>query len=248
MGHKAWALDQFGDDGDSRQYAAGKSITFDQFDTTTYLHALHADVATDTAFDETMILRVNGFELNGSPVELPGFGTHYGMYFLIEASGHSPPGGAVSFDTMHIALMVDPGNNDGAPSSTQQGVGFSNGTNGDFTVADGELINATVTFDAAGNAHPNFFQAITPTSAGEQIFGGSLDWDAVLHEVLTTPGGPTIIGLGDGSTVHVVNGTGNSGLPATGVVTLDPQTPLSVRPGLLNNDPGHGGLFSLASC
>jgi hypothetical protein len=245
MGHRAWAgrSDNFGaDEEDALNWSgAGKSATFDQFDTMTYLHA---NVAADTSFDETMILRVNGFELNGSPVELPGFGTHYGMYFLIDATGHSPAGGPVSFDTMHIALMVDPGNNDGTTSSSEQGIGFSNGTDGDFALADGELIKATVTFDAAGNAHPNFFQAITPTPAGEKIFGDSLDWDAVLHEVLTTPGGPTVIGLGDGSTIQVVNGTGKTGLPATGVVTLDPQTPLSIRPGLLEHDGGgHGGLF-----
>ena len=66
-----------------------QSVTFDQFDTTTYLHS---DNAADGSFDEHFILQVNGFELNGSPVSLPGFGTHYGMYFLIDATGHSGPG------------------------------------------------------------------------------------------------------------------------------------------------------------
>jgi hypothetical protein len=221
----------------------GQSVTFDQFDTTAYLHA---DVATDTSFGENMILQVNGFELNGSPVELPGFGTHYGMYFLIDASGHSPPGGPVSFDTMHIALMVDPGNNDGTPSASEQGIGFSHGMHGDFALATGTLTKATVTFDASGNAHPNFFQAIVPTAAGEKIFGDSLNWDAVLHEVLTTPGGPTNIAQADGSTIQVVDGIGKAGLPATGVVTLDPQSPLGVR--LFGSEQhGHDGPFCGAS-
>ena len=80
---------------------------------------------------------MNGFELNGSPVELPGFGTHYGMYFLIDATGHGTGGATAVFDSMNIALMVDRGNNDGTPSSTEQGIGFSNGTYGDFALATG---------------------------------------------------------------------------------------------------------------
>ena len=222
-----------------RGHHLDNSVTFDQFDTTTYLHA---DVANDTSFDETMILQVNGFELNGSRVALPGFGTHYGMYFLIEGTGHSPPGGPVSFDTMHIALMVDPGNNDGTPSSTLQGIGFSNGMHGDVALATGTLSKATVTFDASGNAHPNFFQTITPTAAGERIFGDTLDWDAVLHEVLTTPGGPNVLPQPDGSSIQVVDGTGKAGLPATGVVTLEPKSPLSIQ---LFGSERHGadGLF-----
>jgi hypothetical protein len=193
-----------------------------------------------------MILQVNGFELNGSPVDLPGFGTHYGMYFLIDGTGRSPPGGPVSFDTMHIALMVDPDNNDGTPTSTEQGIGFSNGMHGDFALATGTLREATVTFDASGNAHPNFSQTITPTAAGERIFGDSLDWKAILHEVLTTPGGPNFIPQADGSTVQVVDGVGAAKLPATGVVTLDDQSPLSVR--LFGSEQhSHGGLFCCAS-
>ncbi len=80
--------DEHNDFTDQRHHF-GKSVTFDQFDTTNYLHA---DVATDTSFVETMILQVYGFELKGSPVDLPGFGTHYGMYFLIDGTGNSPPG------------------------------------------------------------------------------------------------------------------------------------------------------------
>jgi hypothetical protein len=74
----------FGDDDDGRGFDgdhgrhADKPVTFDQFDTTTYLHS---DDAADGSFAEHFILQVNGFEQNGSPVTLPGFGSHYGMYF-----------------------------------------------------------------------------------------------------------------------------------------------------------------------
>ena len=50
-----------------------KPVTFDQFDTTTYLHS---DVAAAGTFVEHFILQVNGVELHDSPVDLPGFGTN----------------------------------------------------------------------------------------------------------------------------------------------------------------------------
>jgi hypothetical protein len=235
---------RFGDGGHSDGPGHGKSVTFDQFDTTTYLHS---DVAADTSFSERLILQVNGFELNGAPVELPGFGTNYGMYFVIDATGHVPANGVASYDTMHIALMVDPGNNDGTLSSTEQGVGFVNGTGGDFALASGTLESAGIQVDPDGTRHPDFVQKIEPTEAGEKIFGASLDPSSLLQELLTTPGGPQIFDEGGGKTVDVVNGAGATGLPATGVVALDPQAPLSVRLGLLNHDSdGHGGLFCAA--
>jgi hypothetical protein len=55
----------------------GKSVTFDQFDTTTFVHT---DIAADDSFAARFILRVDGFELNHSPVILPGFGTHYEIF------------------------------------------------------------------------------------------------------------------------------------------------------------------------
>jgi hypothetical protein len=222
-----------------------KSVTFDQFDTTTYLHS---DNRADGSFDEHFILQVNGFELNGSPVSLPGFGTHYGMYFLIDATGHGTGGATAVFDSMHIALMIDPGNNDGSPSATEDGVGVSHGTCGDVALATGTLLNAGIVVGQDGTFHPDFTQEITSTEAGQKLFAGSLDAHAVLEELLTTPGGPTHIDLGGGNAINFVNGAGATGLPATGVVTLDPQAPLSVRPGLLNHDLHGGGPFCIPQC
>jgi len=237
MGHDH---DDFADHG----HHFSKSVTFDQFDTTTYLHS---DNAADGSFVEHFILQVNGFELNGSPVELPGFGTHYGMYFLIDATGHGTGGATAVFDSMNIALMVDRGNDDGTPSSTEQGIGFSNGTCGDFALATGTLKSADIVVGSDGTFHPRFVQDITPTEAGEQMFGASLDAQAVLQELLTTPGGPTSFDEGGSNIVNVVNGVGRTGLPATGIATLDPPAPLSIRPGLLNHDVGsHDGLFCCA--
>jgi hypothetical protein len=223
-----------------RGHEFGKSVTFDQLDTTTYLHS---DVAADGTFVEHFILQVNRFELSGSPVDVPGLGTKFGMYFLIDATGHQGAGGAAVFDSMNIALMVDRHNNDGTPSSTEQGIGFSNGTHGDFALAKGTLYSADLLVDPDGTRHPDFIQTITPTEAGEKVFGASLDPCALLEELLTTPGGP-VSSPNDGGRIDVVDGTGATGLPASGVVALDPKAPLTLRAGLLDNGaPGHEGLF-----
>ncbi|HTI79099.1 MAG TPA: hypothetical protein VL614_01475 [Acetobacteraceae bacterium] len=216
----------------------GKSVTFDQFDTTTFVHT---DIAADDSFATRFILRVDGFELNHSPVTLPGFGTHYGMYFLIDATGTAPAVGADTFTSMNVALMVDPHNNDGTLSASPDGIGFANGTADDFALLTGTLKTAGITFD--GNVgHPSFFENVALTGVGEKAFGVELDPDAVLHEFLTTPGGPNNQNVPGGGVVQWINGTGHAGGAATASVTLDPQAPLSIRPALLNHDP-HGGPF-----
>jgi hypothetical protein len=222
----------------------GKPVTFDQFDATTYVHT---DIAADHSFTARFILQVNGFELNGSPVSLPGFGSHTGMYFLIDATGIAPDVGADTFSSMNVALMVDPHNNNGNLSASPDGIGFAEGTADDITLATGTLKQAGISFD--GNVgHPNFFENISLTKAGQTVFGDQVDPGAVLHELLTTPGGPNNIALPEGGVTQVVNGTGANGLPATAIITLDPKTPLSVRPALLNHEAyGHAGSFCFGS-
>ena len=166
------------------------------------------------------------------------------MYFLIDATGHPGAGGAAAFDTMNIALMVDRNNNDGTPSATEQGVGFANGTHGDFALAKGTLFEANLLVDPDGTRHPDFIEKIAPTEAGEKLFGASLDPGAMLVELLTTLGGPVSSFPQGGGRIDVVNGAGATGLPATGIVTLDPKAPLSFRAGLLDDGAhGHGEPF-----
>jgi hypothetical protein len=221
-----------------------QSVTFDQFDTTTYLHS---DNAADGSFNEHFILQVNGFELNGSPVSLPGFGTHYGMYFLIDATGHPGPGGANGFDTLDIALMVDPGNDDGTPGATEEGIGFSNGTCGDFALATGTYHSATLVQNddpTPQTRHANFVEQMTPTHAGRAVLGNSLKMDDLLQEVLTTPlDARSTFPLDGGASINLVTGG-----DATGFVTLDPHAPLSIRTALLDHDPHGGGSFCLPQC
>jgi hypothetical protein len=217
-----------------QQHHADKTVTVDQMDITTYLHS---DLAADGSFTENLTLKVECFELNGSPVNLPGFGPNFGMYFLIDATGQTT-NGVTSFNTMHIALMVDRGNNDGALSSSEfGGVSFANGTCGDYALATGTLSSAAIQVDPDGTRHPNFVETVTPTRAGKELFGNSLNMGDLLREILTTPGGPQIFQLGGGKTIQVINGSG------IGVAELSPQTPLTLQAGQLN-DPGlHDGGF-----
>src|SRR5690349_5499974 len=145
----------------------GAPITIDSLDLRNYVNAYHN---ADGTFTALQIEQVTGFELNGTAVDVPGFGTQFGLYFLLDGTGHME-GAGQTFDTLRIALMVDPGNNDGALSSTALGgVGFANGTAGDFALATGTLVSATVTFGADGSAHPNFLEQIDPTRIGAKIF------------------------------------------------------------------------------
>jgi hypothetical protein len=210
---------------------SGKSVTVDQMDITTYLHS---DVAADGSFNERLILQVKGFEHNGLPVNLPGFGTNFGMYFLIDATGQTASG-VSSFNSMHIALMVDRGNNDGAPGSTEfGGAAFANGTQGDYALATGTLSSATLQVDPDGTRHPNFVETMTPTRAGKEIFGNSLNMGDLLREVLTTPGGPQTFQLDGGKAVQVINGTG------FGIAELSPQAPFTLQAEQMGGPGPHG--------
>jgi hypothetical protein len=116
------------------------TVKFDQLDFTTYPYS---DNKPDGSFTEHFILQVTGAELHGTPATVPGLGSDFGMYFLIDATGHNSASGT-TFGTMNIALMVDRGNNDGAPSSTaDDGVTFANGTSGDIMLAKGRWYPAT---------------------------------------------------------------------------------------------------------
>jgi hypothetical protein len=210
----------------------GQPATFDKFDVTTYLHSNNN---ADGSFAERFILNVNGFELNGAPVDVAGFGTKFGMYFLIDATGQAT-NGVTTFNTMNIKLMVDRGADDGAPSSTQAAIGFEHGTRGDYALLQGTLKSATLDISPDGTRHPNYVETITPTADGWKLLRGSVTAGDLLQELLTTPGGPQTISTGDGKSINLVNGWG------FGTVGLTPDTPLTIRAGQFSRDgDGHSG-------
>ena len=137
--------------------------------------------------------QITGFTLDDAPVATPGLnGTpgaagSYGLYLTMQTLTQAvgPP------DTYHylsgqVALMLDPGNNDGAASSTLSGVGFSNtgptGTQDDITLATGTLVsghyslNPTPLIRSIGDFVQTFQPAagaggffVTPVSPHEMI-------------------------------------------------------------------------------
>ena len=220
--------DQVGQ-GERHEDAHDTPVTFDKIDATAFLYA---DNHADGTFVERFVWQMNGLENGGAPVDLPGLASRFGMYFIADATGHAIAGRTV-FDTLNVALMVDPGNNDGTPSATAGGLTFANGTPGDYALARGSLVSAALARDADGTRHANFVETFNLTEAGEDAFGASLHNGDMLRELLTTPTSTlTVIpNLNDSGNTTLVNG----GLAA---IQLATPGPLALA---LDNMGHHGG-------
>ena len=212
----------------------GPPITFNQFDIANYLHA---DNKADGSATEQFIFQVTGVEQNGAHVTLPGLGSDFGMYFIVDAVLDPSNGAPPHFSKLDISLMVDPGNNNGAVSATTDGVGFANGTRGDFALATGSLVSAALRINAdpvPNTRHANFVEQITTTKAGREVFGDSLSTGDQFRELLTTLGSNppfNLIPLPGGDFTVLVNG-------GTGTVQLTSQNSLSVSLDDLTHDHG----------
>jgi hypothetical protein len=101
----------------------------DAIDASNYLQAV---AQPNGATVENFIMKVTGFSDNGAAVMPKGFDTDYGLYLTLDAV---IVGGV--FETLNATLWADPKNNDGTPSATTTGIGFSNGTSGDIALATG---------------------------------------------------------------------------------------------------------------
>src|SRR5690348_10304826 len=176
--------DETGRDGQHHHgHEEAPPVAFDGFDLTNYLHA---DNHADGTAVERFTMHVDALTLNGATVDVPGLNTKFGLYFVIDATLHQTAGGA-AFDSMDVAIMVDRGNDDGTISATPTGIGFANGTCGDYALATGHYVSAQLSIDTSTNArHADFVQALTPTKAGQEAFGGSLVDGDLLRELLTT--------------------------------------------------------------
>jgi len=158
----------------------GGAFTADTLEGTHYLYDVGSMTSTYTVH---FLEQITGFTLDDAPVATPGLnGTpgaagSYGLYVTMQTLTQAvgPP------DTYHylsgqVALMLDPGNNDGVASSTLSGVGFSNtgptGTQDDITLATGTLVSGTFTFGAPNSgirSIGDFVQTFQP-AAGEGGF------------------------------------------------------------------------------
>jgi hypothetical protein len=210
-------------------------VTFNQFETVNYLRA---DINADGSGVEHFILQVKDVAQNGVHVSLPGLGTDFGMYFIIDAT-LAPSNGAPIFSKLNIALRIDPANNDGTPSATQSGASFANGTVGDYTLATGSLVSAGLALNAIpepGTRHANFVEQLTPTKPGFEVFGSSLTAGDQLQELLTTlPSNFNSIPVAGGGNIQLVNG-------GTGLAQLTSQKSFSLSVGELTD--GHDRSWS----
>jgi hypothetical protein len=207
---------------------AHDTVTFDQIDATAFLYA---DNHADGTFFERFVWQVNGLENGGVHLELPGLGSRFGMYFIADATGHAVAGRPV-FDTLNVALMVDPGNNEGAESAIIYGFGFANGTPGNYALAQGSLVSAALSRDTDGTRHANFVETFTLTEAGEDAFGASLHNGDMLRELLTTATSRLTV-------IPNQNDSGNTALVNGGLATIQLATPGTIA--LALDNMGHHG-------
>jgi hypothetical protein len=185
--------------------------------------------------NDTFILQINGFSLNGSPVSVPGLGTTFGLYL----EGTTKVVGTPSvYGPGSISLVLDPTNNDGTPSATVNlaastgAVGFSNpaGTADDITLATGSLTYGAFGTQANGQPGVQFIETYTP-APGETGFsvsptGSYTSIEEFLFNTSTSrvaSPSPQAPSFADGSNYVVVNdgiGTADLLVPEPASMTL----------------------------
>src|SRR4051794_32099460 len=229
--------DQPDNDGDGRadqgwhgrgnHHGEPSPVTVDQLNLTTFHHS---DTAANGTFHDQFILVVNAAASNGTAVTVTGLDTSYGLYLTVENTGHptldangKPINGGNVFDTLDVKLMLDPGHNDGAASSTLTGgIGFANGTEDDVELAHGSIVSGHFVAgpDAAG--HADFVEALTVSRAGMAFLGGSVVSGDTLEEILTSPFALRhTVRNSDGTSVSVLeNGTSTASLVPNQPFTL----------------------------
>ena len=159
----------------------GGAFTADTIEGTHYLYDPLASMT--NTYTVHFLEQITGFTLDDAPVATPGLnGTpgaagSYGLYLTMQTLTQAvgPP------DTYHylsgqVALMLDPGNNDGAARSTLSGVGFSNtgptGTQDDITLATGTLISGHYSLNPTSliRSIGDFVQTFQPAAGAGGFF------------------------------------------------------------------------------
>lgn len=157
----------------------------------------------DGSFSEHFLMPITGFQDNGQAVMPKGFMDKFDLYLTIDASG----GGGV-FNTLNVTLWADPKANDGAVSvSASHDPAFANGTKGDFILATGTKVSASLAQDSTGTRHADFVEMLTPTALGSKLSDGTLKAGMLMQEVLTSPASVlSSIPQPDGSSINLLNG------------------------------------------
>jgi hypothetical protein len=187
----------------------GSAFTADTISMTGYVRDVSQPDGSDLA---QRIEVITGFSLNGSPVTPTGFGSNYGLYFeFVDQGFGGPPPHILNFTSQDMMLKADPGNHNGAVSSTVSGIGFTNtgptGAADDIPLATGSMVTASLFLDLSttppilnGDGVGTFIPA-----AGQAGFfqGGS----GLLHNFASNPATLlTMTPLPDGTTISNFNG------------------------------------------
>lgn len=189
-----------------------------------YLYDVTPPAGSPMIYPVYFIEQIEGFTLNSAPVSTPGLNgapgaPPYGLYLSMLAEVQQAGAGRI-YHSLTMSLKADPGNNDGAVSSTfANQLAFANtgptGTADDITLATGSLLSGTFKMNPApGIIILSDFKETFRPAPGEADFFSSpspVSPYTVIEELLTTPvnvfqtempdgpGGPTIATLNGGA-------------------------------------------------
>jgi hypothetical protein len=179
----------------------GSAFTADTIDGTHYLYSVQplTTIVPQTRYTVSFIEQVNGFTLNGAPVVTPGLnGTpgaagSYGLYLSMQFSTlYVGPPNTYQYLGGQLALMGDPGNNDGAVSSTISGLSFANtgptGPTDDVTLATGSLLSGKFSLMPAPGIRSigDFVETFQPAAGQGGFFVSPVSPYTMINEILTT--------------------------------------------------------------
>jgi hypothetical protein len=209
---------------------AGSAFTANGIVGSHYLYDITPPAGSAALYTVSFIEQITGFTVDGgTPFSPPGLngpagGTgSYGLYLSMQAQVQQA-GSSRIYHSLTMSLMADPGNNNGAVSSTlAHPLAFANtgpsGTMDDITLATGSLISGTFQQNPAPGIIilSHFMESFTPTPSKAGFFASPVPPFTVIEEFLTTP--VSVFNtqpLSDGSTIAALNG---------GMATIDLRVP-----------------------
>jgi hypothetical protein len=200
---------------------AGSAFTANGISGLHYLYDDTPPAGSPALYPVYFIEQIAQFTLNGVPVAtpglngLPGAPGSYGLYLSMQAVAQQA-GPKRIYHSLTMSLMADPGNNDGAVSSTLANhLAFANtgptGTADDITLATGSLISGRFTMNPSPGISilSDFTESFRSAPGESGFFVSPVSPYTELEELLTTPtANIQLMSQLDGSTVALLNGGG----------------------------------------
>ena len=184
---------------------AGGAFTADHVVMSDYVYA-HQAATDNVPYDAFFLYDITGFTQQGVAVHPSGLGTSYGLYFSIQEVDTLVNGNAIALSGS-VRLMADPTNNDGTPSTTINGIAFSNpaGVADDITLATGQLITSSFVIQN-GIASKYQLETFNPSPGEQGFFVNPINHMLIELFNTNTPTSREFFLQSDGSGITVVNG------------------------------------------